>query len=329
MNISPSNLNSQSNLFRKAAVDSQKSAWLGHPKLIQPISVLTATIMALAIMGLIGGFLFWGEYTRRVRVYGSVVPSSGVIQVLAPQTGRVYRNFSGDDQPVKAGMPLFTLRSDITTGFGETEFVVKQQLQGRIADLQETINRRTDLAQVEKTGLSDRLLSVNEEIERIETQLEQTTAYVAVLLPRVEKYRALVDRGVTTERNFEIAEQAYMQSRQELESLRRQRVQLGGNMVEIQTKLNGFDASVSIEVAELRQRISTLKEQLAQAEARREIIITAPANGSIAATLAHSGQPVAVGAPLISILPEGGDMEIHFLADSKVACPHRVIRLEC
>jgi membrane fusion protein len=120
-----------------------------------------------------------------------------------------------------------------------------------------------------------------------------------------------------------------MQSRQELESLRRQRVQLGGNMVEIQTKLNGFDASVSIEVAELRQRISTLKEQLAQAEARREIIITAPANGSIAATLAHSGQPVAVGAPLISILPEGGDMEIHFLADSKVACPHRVIRLEC
>jgi len=46
-------------------------------------------------------------------------------------------------------------------------------------------------------------------------------------------------------------------------------------------------------------------------------VIAAPADGSIAAVLAHSGQLVAAGTPLASILPMGEKMEVHLLADSK------------
>nr|WP_247876750.1 HlyD family efflux transporter periplasmic adaptor subunit [Ochrobactrum sp. CM-21-5] len=108
-----------------------------------------------------------------------------------------------------------------------------------------------------------------------------------------------------------------MQNRQELESLRRQRVQLEGTAAEIRSRLDGFDSSAAIALGELRQRIATLKEQLAQAEARRAIVVAAPANGTVAAVLAHSGQLVATGTPLISLLPTGEKMEIHLLADSK------------
>ncbi|MBC2886321.1 HlyD family efflux transporter periplasmic adaptor subunit [Ochrobactrum sp. CM-21-5] len=262
--------------------------------------------------------LIFGEYTRRVRVHGAVVPSAGVLHVFAPQTGRLLQAFAPDAAAtVAAGDPLFLLGTDTTTNLGETESVVKDQLQSRIDEIAEAIRQRIKLDGVEKRALAERRGAVKREIERVDAQIAQTDVYIAVLQPRAEKYRQLVDKGIILERSFEVAEQSYMQNRQELESLRRQRVQLEGTAAEIRSRLDGFDSSAAIALGELRQRIATLKEQLAQAEARRAIVVAAPANGTVAAVLAHSGQLVATGTPLISLLPTGEKMEIHLLADSK------------
>lgn len=213
-----------------------------------------------------------------------------------------------DAATVNAGDPLFLLGTDTTTDLGETESVVKDQLQSRIDEISEAISQRVQLNEVEKRALTERRGVTKREIERVDAQIAQTEAYVAVLQPRADKYRRLVDSGITLERNFEVAEQSFMQNRQELESLRRQRVQLEGTAAEIRSRLDGFDASAAIALGEMRQRIAELKEQLAQAEARRAIV---------AAVLVHSGQLVAAGTPLVSILPMGEKMEIHLLADSK------------
>ncbi|WP_273794246.1 HlyD family efflux transporter periplasmic adaptor subunit [Brucella intermedia] len=304
-------------LFRDEAVVAQRHAWLGSPRLIQPISVQLATVIGVTVVSLIVAVLVFGEYTRRVRVHGAVVPSAGVLHVFAPQTGRLLQAFASDAATVAAGDALFLLGTDTTTNLGETESVVKDQLQSRIDEISEAIKQRAQLEEVEKRALVERRGAVRREIERVDAQIAQTEAYITVLRPRAEKYRRLVDSGITLERSFEVAEQNFMQNKQELESLRRQRVQLEGTAAEIQSRLDGFDASAAITLGEMRQRIATLKEQLAQAEARRAIVIAAPANGTFAAVLAHSGQLVAAGTPLVSILPTGERMEIHLLADSK------------
>lgn len=269
------------------------------------------------MVALIFVVLIFGEYTRRVRVYGAVVPSAGVLHVFTPQTGRLVQSHKAEADTVKAGDPLFLVATDTKTGIGETEIVVKEQLQSRIDELNEAIRQRILLDRVEKRALGERGLSITHELERVDAQVAQTEAYIAVLQPRAVKYRELVDKGITLERSFEVAEQSYMQNRQELEALRRQRVQLESAASEVRSKLDGFDASAAITLGEMRQRIATLKEQLAQSEARRAIVIAAPADGTIAAILAHTGQLVAIGTPLVSILPSGEKMEVHLLADSK------------
>ncbi len=268
-------------------------------------------------MGLILVILVFGEYTRRVRVYGAIVPSAGVLHVFTPQTGRLVQVHTAEGDTVKAGDALFLIATDTKTGLGDTESVVKEQLQNRLDELAEAIRQRVLLDEVEKRALSERIVSITNEIERVDAQIEQTQIYIDVLQPRAAKYRDLVDKGITLERSFEAAEQSYMQNRQELESLRRQRVQLEGGASDIRAKLDGFDAAAAIAMGEMRQRIATLKEQLAQAEARRAIVIPAPADGVVAAVMAHSGQLVAAGTPLVSILPSGEKMEVQLLADSK------------
>ena len=276
-----------------------------------------ATAVGLGVIVLILAVLVLGEYTRRVRVYGAIVPSAGVLHVFTPQTGRLVQVHSSEGETVKAGDALFLIATDTKTGLGDTESVVKEQLQNRLDELAEAIRQRVLLDEVEKRALSERIVSIANEIERVDAQIEQTQVYIDVLQPRAAKYRDLVDKGITLERSFEAAEQSYMQNRQELESLRRQRVQLEGVASDIQSKLDGFDAAAAIALGEIRQRIATLNEQLAQAEARRAIVIPAPADGMVAAVLAHSGQLVAAGAPLVSILPSGEKMEVQLLADSK------------
>lgn len=310
-------MNKRLSLFRSQSIEAQRCSWLGSPRLIQPISVKLATSVGLGVTALILAFLVLGEYTRRVRVYGAIVPSDGVLHVFTPQTGRLVQVHTSEGDPVKAGDALFLIATDTKTGLGDTESVVKEQLQNRLDELAEAIRQRVLLDEVEKRALSERLVSIANEIERVDAQIEQTQIYIDVLQPRAAKYRDLVDKGITLERSFEAAEQSYMQNRQELESLRRQRVQLEGGASDIRAKLDGFDAAAAIAMGEMRQRIATLKEQLAQAEARRAIVIPAPADGMVAAVMAHSGQLVAAGTPLVSILPSGEKMEVQLLADSR------------
>ena len=305
-----------SQLFRSEVVTALRISWLGKPQLSQPVSVVMATGMAVLMVAVITSIMVFGTYTRRVRVHGAVVPSGGAIHIFAPRTGRILSSMD-ENVPIKIGDRLATIGTDTTSASGETELVVKDQLLQQIAELEKAIVRRRHLNQVEKQGLEDQHRAVAQELLHIKPQLEQTEEYLSVLKSRSDKYRKLISQGIAVERTFETAQESFMQVRQEATSLQRQRTQLEGRLAEISTKLAGFDASADLASGELRQRIATMKEQLAQSEARRSIVVTAPVGGTVAAVFSHVGQIVAAGSPLLSILPEGKNMEVHLLAESR------------
>ncbi|WP_161492392.1 hypothetical protein [Brucella pituitosa] len=107
-----------------------------------------------------------------MRVHGAVVPSAGVVHIFTPQTGRLLQSYSSDTATVKAGDPLFLLGTDTTTNLGETESVVKEQLQSRIDELGNAIKQRMQLDQVDKRALRERLKATAREIERVDAQIE-------------------------------------------------------------------------------------------------------------------------------------------------------------
>ena len=125
--------------------------------------------------------LVFGEYTRRVRVHGAVVPSAGVLHVFAPQTGRLLQAHATDGATIVAGDPLFLLGTDTTTNLGETESVVKDQLQSRIDEIDEAIRQREQLDRVDKRALVERKSATDRKIERVDAQIKQIEAYIAVL----------------------------------------------------------------------------------------------------------------------------------------------------
>ena len=57
-------------LFRREAVDAQRSSWLGSISLTQPMPVVWMAGLVLFAATALVTFLVLGEYTRRARVSG-------------------------------------------------------------------------------------------------------------------------------------------------------------------------------------------------------------------------------------------------------------------
>ena len=57
--------------------------------------------------------LFFGEYARKARINGWLVPDLGLIQVFPPQSGLVTEVYAREGEEVQAGAPLLLLSTEV------------------------------------------------------------------------------------------------------------------------------------------------------------------------------------------------------------------------
>ncbi len=74
-------------LFRPEVLEAKRRSWLGGISLAQPLPLWLLTGFAVLAATAIVLFLIFGEYTRRSRVIGQLVPDFGLSIVVAPTTG--------------------------------------------------------------------------------------------------------------------------------------------------------------------------------------------------------------------------------------------------
>jgi membrane fusion protein len=100
------------NLFRPEVLESRRTSWVGEIQLIRPLPLTALTTAVVAAAVALGAFLALGEYTRKVRVSGVLVPDRGVLRLMAPQDALVTERRVADGAQVRAGDVLFVLSLD-------------------------------------------------------------------------------------------------------------------------------------------------------------------------------------------------------------------------
>jgi membrane fusion protein len=80
-------------------------------------------------------YLVFGQYTRKIRASGYLVPNAGVIKVTASQAGIVSRLSVVEGQHVALGETLAVLNSERFTGAGDALIEIDKQLQLRRSSL--------------------------------------------------------------------------------------------------------------------------------------------------------------------------------------------------
>ena len=93
-------------------------------------------------------------------------------------------------------------------------------------------------------------------------------------------------------------------------------LQIEGRISEINANLVLFDPRLAQELNQMGRDILRLEEQITEAQAKRAIEVRAPADGTLTSIRVHAGEQVAIGAPLLTLLPSSGKLHAHFYVDS-------------
>jgi membrane fusion protein len=306
----------QRSLFRPESFEARGMAWQGRAVLPLRLPVVFTTFSSVALAAAAAALLILGGYSRRVDMEGEVLPTTGVIAIAAPSQGRVDRLAVREGEAVAKGAPLYTLDLDTATkDGGAQQRIIDAQASERAMLVQETQrkNQTSDLAERELLAKIETLKSQKSQAEE---QISVQQGLVAKVANDYNQSNLLFARHIVTVSELNARRQEWMQALARLQDLESGDMRVLGELKESQYQLATARHTRADENDALKSKILEIEEKLANAEAHRSIDIRAPADGVVTSIVAHPGQTISAGAPMLKIVPSHASMQAELLAPS-------------
>jgi membrane fusion protein len=307
-------------LFRNEVVAERQAQWLGTVLLAsRPSHRLFAAFAGLATVGVLG-LLFFADFTRKARIDGLLVPQQGLVQVFAPQAGVVTELFVKEGAEVHKGERLLALSAELqSTALGATQSEIARRLAARRDSLGEERRELEKLGNQQARSLSDRREALLAEEAQLDGQIALQKSRLRLAEASEGRQRELQQRGFSSDQQLQQAEGARLEQESTLRELERSRIVAHRERLTLEGELRDLPIKSRAQVANLEREIEQLQQQLAETEARREIVIPAPEDGTITAIQAERGGRASVDVPLLSVVPAGAQLEAHMF------CPSRAV----
>lgn len=304
-------------LFRPEALAARGSQWAGAIVLSRPVPMRLAAGIALGLTLALGCYLVLGEYTRKVRVAGRIVPAAGALKAVAPQFGRIVARQVQDGDSVQAGQVLYELSSERAGESGGIDARIDASLAARRDLLAQERALQTEQLQQHARALQTRHQLIAAEIARLEQEIALQQTRIAGAEKTLARYRALREQGFVSE--FQLTQYENDRSDQlgRSQALERAKLTATRDLLQTQADTDQITGQIRLNAAQTERTLASLEQEAAEHQGRSRIQVLAPAAGTVTALAAEPGQAVAAGASLATILPHGSAMEAHLMAPSR------------
>ncbi len=297
-------------LFRPEAIAQQKTQWLGTVMLIPPLSHTLFVIFAVTAAAGILSLLFFAHYSRTESVSGWLVPTQGLVQVYSPRAGVISQLNVGEGTEIRKGRALLMVSTEVQTeSVGATQEEVVWRLGQRLGSLTHDRKLRIKLYAQQIKGMSNRLDARHIERERRMQEL-QVQRELAELTEKASKRLELVRKdGVMSEQSWLGIEGERLDQLMALKVLERDLAVFDRERMLLEGELKALPFEREKELAEIDRRTDALAQELAEAESRRQIVVNSPQSGTVTSVQVELSGSVTPTLPLLSIIPEGSDLE--------------------
>lgn len=304
-------------LFRAEAAAEQQATWLGTVMLAPRRLHAAMAAFALAAVGLLG-LLMSASYTRTARVGGLLVSEPGLVRVFAPQPGVLVQLHAREGDRVARGTPLLALSAELQTeALGDTREAVVRRLRARRDSLIAVRRGQEQLQARQAESLSKRLDAVEAAQAHLDQELTLLRSRLALAAQNLQRQRQLyADRVVAVQAKSQ-AEDAALALAAQQRALDRQRATLEQERVGLAAELSRLPLQNEAELAETDRTVAALEQEIAETEARRQIVVTAPQDGTVSAVQAELGSNAGTAVPLLSIIPAGASLQAQLFAPSR------------
>ncbi|GAB2601613.1 HlyD family efflux transporter periplasmic adaptor subunit [Ramlibacter solisilvae] len=305
-------------LFRSEVLEARQTQWLGTvmlaPRTSFRLFTLVGVIAAAAIVALLG----FGEFTRTARVNGWLLPHDGVVRVQAPRPGIVGALEVKEGSQVHKGDRLLTLSDELqSTRLGATQAQITQRLSERRASLaEERLQQQRLLAQQDR-ALATRVAALRSEEEQVVREISLLRERIDIADRAVALHRKLYEEGFISDLKLQQVQSELLEQRGRLATAERSRLATARERMNVEAERADLPLKIGRDTAQLERSIAELEQERAEAEARREIVVVAPHDGTVTAIHAVAGAKADTGTPLLSIVPPDSRLEAHLYAPSR------------
>lgn len=305
-------------LFRSQVLAERKTRWLGTVLLTRPLSHAFFAGFALLAMTAVLALLALGEFTRKARVSGWLVPQQGMVKVFAPQAGVIGQVRVKEGAMVARGDALLVLSAELrSTARGATQAEIARLLTARRDSLATERTQQERLFAQQAAALERRVESLRAERSQLEREIGLQGARARLAEQSLARQRQLHAQGFLSLQQVQQQQEQSLEQRSRLLALERSLLSTRGEIVALEAELADLPLKAQAQIAATARSISALEQDLAEAEVRREIVITAPQPGVVTSIQAEAGGNATPATPLLSIVPAGATLEARLFAPSR------------
>ena len=254
-------------------------------------------------------FLVFGSYARKARLSGALVPTQGIVRLVAPQAGVMTDIFVSEGANVKKGTPLIALSSETQN---EALASTREEIVRRITSRRDSTasNQRVqeDLFDQQAADLRKRLDALTIEQKHLAREIDLQRARLRIGDSALLRARAMRAQDLIPLPRLQRAEQESIDDKSKLEAMERSQFTLRREQIQIEATLREMPMRRQAQLAEIDRNVSSLDQELAEAESRRKIVISAPYDGVVTALQAEKGSSAQANVPLMSVVPAGSDL---------------------
>jgi membrane fusion protein len=307
-------------LFRPQSLLSRQQSWLGGIQVMQPVGLRWLVFGVLASVIAASTLLFFGEYTRKARLTGVLVPDRGVIRIVPPVVSASVQALAmHEGQVVRAGDVLATLRVEEPSLNLASQLGVQQTLDARVRSLDEAARQTVALKDTRERALVDRIDALRREMAQLDAQaalLQQRLTLSEQALARVE---SLGREHFVSSAQVQAKEEELLGLRAESAAIARQRQTLQRDWTGLEADRRELPLQAQQRLGEIerdRAAVSEAAMRSAGQAATHQLLVRAPADGVVTALVAEAGQAVTKDAAMASLMPAGAQLQAHLFAPS-------------
>ena len=305
-------------LFRQEAIVHQRQRLWGELLLTQPIGTRLLTLLLVVVVVAAGSYLAWGEYARKQRVHGYLVPQGGWLKVHPMRAGVLVSVHIEEGETVAKGAPLATVSSALhLTRDEEVSVRLLDELERDLRDIEAQQHRLSDLEALAAEELDGRMLGARSEIAILEVQIALQHDRLRILERRLESVRALEQAGHVASAQYDTARENYLSELQRLRGLERDLSTRTSLLARLGTEHQRVPLEFRNRHAALRARLSETVRAQVEVRSRSTYTITAPVSGLVTGVQATIGAEVSRERPLLTLLAEDAVLEAVLFVPSR------------
>jgi membrane fusion protein len=304
-------------LFRQEALDHQRDPVRGSLLLAASPRSTWLSVAAFAIAALLVTYASIGEFSRKAHVQGFLSPNKGLIKVYPQIEGTLVERRVDEGQQVRRGDILAVVSTERgSLSVRDVNDATMELLRERRASLERELASQHEIDRLRLQGIDERLANLHEEQQQLDVAIATVEQRLQAAQRETERFARLKKEGFVAANQLQQQRDLVLEHRGRLQVLRRDRIALQGRRGELVNQKASAALESEAAKAALQRRIAEVQQELTQHQSNSDIVISAPTDGVVSNILITPGQRTRPETPLLSIIPEGANLEAKLLVPS-------------